>query len=217
MDQRQAINLKAKEFFDDIWRKGDFWGLETSEFERAKYACQMKFLGDRRYRRVLEIGCASGCFSRLLASVADEVVALDVSPLAIARARSLSTGLKGIDFRVANIMKYDPVAEGPWDLIVMSETIYYLGWLYSFFDVAWLGVKLFKATQEGGRLLMANTCEGVEDYLMYPSIIRTYRDLMLNVGYQLDAEDVFFGTKDGHELKVLVSCYGKRLSCERNR
>jgi SAM-dependent methyltransferase len=217
MDEHQVIHERAREFFDDIWRGGDFWQVETSEFERNRYACQMNLLGDRRYGRALEIGCGSGCFSRLLAGVADEVVALDVSPLAIERARSLSTGRERIAFRVANIMDYDPVAEGPWGLIVMSETIYYLGWLYSFFDVAWLAVKLFEATQEGGRLLMANTCEGVEDYLMYPSIIRTYRDLMLNVGYQLDAEDVLHGAKDGYELKVLVSCYGKRLSCERNR
>ena len=35
-----------------------------------------------------------------------------------------------IDFRVANIMQYNPRAEGPWDLVVMTETIYCLGWLY---------------------------------------------------------------------------------------
>jgi hypothetical protein len=105
-------------------------------------------------------------------------------------------------------MDYDPVAEGPWDLVVMSETIYYLGWLYSFFDVAWLAVKLFNATQKDGRLLMANTYGGVEDYLLYPSIIRTYHDLMLNVGYRLDAEDIFRDTKNGRELTALVSCYG---------
>jgi SAM-dependent methyltransferase len=209
MDEHQLIHEKARKFFDNIWRDGDFWQLETSEFEREKYACQMKLIGDRRYGRALEIGCGSGCFSRLLAGVADEVVALDVSPLAVERARSLSTARQKITFHAANIMDYDPIAEGPWGLIVLSETIYYLGWLYSFFDVAWLAVKLFNATQEGGRLLMANTFEGVEDYLMHPSIIRTYRDLMLNVGYRLDAEDIFHGAKDGQELRALVSCYGK--------
>jgi SAM-dependent methyltransferase len=209
MNQSEMIQQKARQFFDDIWRKGDFWHLERSEFEREKYAFQMKLIGDRRYGRALEIGCGSGCFSRLLAGVADEVVALDVSPLAVERARSLSTAREKITFHATNIMDYDPIAEGPWGLIVLSETIYYLGWLYSFFDVAWLAVKLFNATQEGGRLLMANTCGGIEDYLMYPSIIRTYRDLMLNVGYHLDAEDIFHGTKDGCELRALVSCYGK--------
>ena len=44
---------------------------------------------------------------------------------------------------------------------------------------------------------------------VYPSIIRTYHDLMLNVGYRLDAEDIFQGIKNGRELTALVSCYGK--------
>lgn len=91
MDERLVIHEKARDFFDDIWRDGDFWRLETSEFEREKYASQVNLLGDRRYGRALEIGCGSGCFSRLLAGIADEVVALDVSPLAVERARALST------------------------------------------------------------------------------------------------------------------------------
>ena len=128
MDDRQARDEKARGFFDDIWRKGDFWQLETSDFERERFDYQLNFLKDRRYGQALEIGCGGGRFSLLIASVADEVVALDVSSLAIERARSLSAR-ENITFKVANIMEYDPVAAGPWDLIVMSETIYYLGWL----------------------------------------------------------------------------------------
>ena len=94
----------------------------------------------------------------------------------------------GITFEVANIIGYDPVA------VV--------------FDVAWLAMRLFEATREGGRLLMCNTERG-DDYLLLPPIIRTYRDLMLNVGYRLTAEDHFRGSKNGHELEALVSCYTK--------
>lgn len=207
MHDREGTNEKARGFFDEIWRDGDFWQLETSEFECDKYSRQIKLLGDRHYGRVLEIGCGSGYFSRLLTALADKVVALDVSSLAIARARALSTDAERIDFRVVNAMEFDPVGEGPWDLIVMSETIYYLGWLYSFFDVAWLAVKFLRATHVGGRLLMANTCGGTEDYLLYPPIIKTYRDLMLNVGYRLEVEDLFHGSKDGHELSALICLF----------
>jgi SAM-dependent methyltransferase len=208
MDHHLANDHKARRFFDDIWRKGDFWEHETSKFEREKYTYQLNFLKDRRYGRALEIGCGSGCFSRLIASIADEVVAIDVSSLAVERACSLSTEAKGITFEVVNIMEYDPVAAGAWDLIVMSETIYYLGWLYSAFDVAWLAMRLFEATREAGRLLMCNT-EDRDDYLLLPPIIRTYRDLMLNVGYRLAAEDRFRRSKNGHEVEALVSCYVK--------
>ena len=207
MTERGAIGEKALVFFEDLWKCGDFWKLESSEFEKAKYARQLEMLQGRNYARVLEIGCGNGCFTRLLAGIAGQVVALDISPTAIARARAVTAGLGEIDFRVANIMDYDPRSEGPWDLIVLSETIYYLGWLYSFFDVGWLAVQLLDSTREGGRLLMANTCGGVEDYLLCPWIIRTYHDLIRNVGYEVETEEIFRGTKDGFDLEVLISLF----------
>ena len=88
-------------------------------------------------------------------------------------------------------MDFPVRAKGPWDLIIMSETIYYLGWLYSFFDVGWFAAELLAATRTGGRFLMANTCGGVNDHLLSPWLIRTYRDLFLNVGYHLESEELF--------------------------
>jgi SAM-dependent methyltransferase len=166
----------------------------------------------KRYPRVLEIGCGGGTFARKLAGMADYVLAVDISETAIARARMVETNAEAIDFRVVNIMEYDPVREGPWSLIVMSETIYYLGWLYSFFEVAWLASQLFQATRDDGHLLLANTFGILEDQLVLPWLIRTYRDLFGNVGYHLEAEEVFRGTKDSVELEVLMSRFGKRES-----
>jgi SAM-dependent methyltransferase len=207
MSEHDVIHRKAEAFFEELWQRGDPWKFDTSEFERAKYESEIAALRGRHYPRVLEIGCGAGCFTRSLAHVADQIVALDISPAAIARARAI--GLNSVDFRVANIMDYHPRAEGPWDLVVMNETIYYLGWLYSFFDVAWLAAELFAATRDSGQLLMANTCGGVEDYLLLPWIIRTYHDLFVNVGYRVDSEEIFRGTKDGAEIEVIISVFGK--------
>jgi SAM-dependent methyltransferase len=209
MTERRRISQKAHAFFDNLWKRGDPWDLESSEFERNKYARQLAVLDERRCARALEIGCGAGAFTRLLASIADRVVAFDIAPSAIARARAMGAGPGAVDFRVANIMEYDPRAEGPWDLVVMSETIYYLGWLYPFFDVAWLASELFAATNGAGRLLMANTYGGTEDYLLRPWLIRTYRDLFVNVGYRLEAEEIFRGTKDGADLEVLITLFAK--------
>jgi SAM-dependent methyltransferase len=208
-NERENIHLKAEVFFQKLWEKGDPWSLETSEFERAKYERQLAILGARRYPRALEIGCGAGSFTRLLATAADQVVAIDISATAIARARAMSPDSKSLDFRVANIMDYDLRADAPWDLVVMSETICYLGWLYSFFDVAWLAMELFTATRNGGQLLMANTCGGVEDYLLRPWIIRTYHDLFRNVGYGLASEETFLGSKEGADIEVLIALFGK--------
>ena len=207
--ERKLISQRAYAFFDELWKRGDPWNLESSEFEQGKYVRQLAMVDGRRYARALEIGCGAGWFTRHLARVADEVLALDVAPSAIARARASGLDPEVVDFRVTNIMDYDLRAEGPWDLVVMSETIYYLGWLYPFFDIAWLASELFASTSGTGRLLMANTFGGVEDYLLRPWVIRTYRDLFLNVGYRLEAEEIFRGSKDGATLEALISLFTK--------
>ena len=209
MSERQQVNQQAREFFQDLWTRGDYWGFESSDYERARLARLLKMLNGRRYGRVLEIGCGSGHFTRLLAQISDQIVALDIAPAAIERARSLEIGPAKLDFRVANIMEYKPGSDGPWDLVVMTETICYLGWLYPFFDVAWLAAEIFTATRTGGWLLLANTLGEVNDMLLLPWIIRTYHDLFRNVGYQIEAEDLFKGTKKDVTFEVLMSLFAK--------
>ena len=90
-------------------------------------------------------------------------------------------------------MEYDVRAEGPWDLVVMNDTIYALGSVFTFFEVAWLAAEIYAATSNGGWFLMANTSSEVEDddEELRPWIIHTYRDLFRNVGYGLEAEERF--------------------------
>jgi SAM-dependent methyltransferase len=201
---------KARAFFDDLWRKDDYWALETSTFERDKYARQLERVADRTYRNVLEIGCGSGLFSRALAAgPAARVLALDVSPVAIERAAVAGTAGGAIEYRVADVMDYKPADDGPFDLIVMAETIYYLGWLYPFFNLGWTASLLFDATADGGRLLMTNTHGGLRSYLHRPWLIHTYRDLFRNVGYALKAEEPFVGTKNDIRLEATICLFEK--------
>jgi SAM-dependent methyltransferase len=206
---RKRVSLKARSFFDDLWARGDPWELETSDFERKRYARLIAMLDQTTYARVLEIGCGAGVFTRLLAPMAQQLIALDVSSKAIAAARASHGGLQQVEFMVANVMEYDPRKEGPWDLVVMSETICYLGWLYSFFDVAWLASELFAASRSGGKLLLANTQGDALEPLLHPSIIRTYHNLFVNVGYNTRAEEVFRGTKNGVSIEVLITFFEK--------
>jgi SAM-dependent methyltransferase len=213
MTDRKDTSLKAQSFFDDLWARGDPWQLETSDFERKRYARLIAMLDQSKYARILEIGCGAGAFTRLLAPMAQQLIALDVSSKAIAAARAAHGSFKQVEFRIINVMDYDPKEEGPWDLIVMSETIYYLGWLYSFFDVAWLASELFAATRTGGELLLANTQNDALEPLLHPSIIRTYHNLFMNVGYNTRAEEVFRGRKNGVSIEVLITLFEK---CEMN-
>jgi SAM-dependent methyltransferase len=209
MNDREQTGARAQAFFDALWKRGDYWQLESSPFEREKYAHELGVISGRRYARALEIGCGAGAFTRLLADTVDHLIAVDISAIAIERGRALLVGRPSIEFRVANVMATDLAEQGPWDLVVMNETIYYLGWLYSFFEVAWLASRLFSATSEGGRFLMANTSSEVAGYLMRPALIRTYRDVFINIGFKVEREEIFQGTKDDVPLEVLVSLFTK--------
>jgi SAM-dependent methyltransferase len=209
MAERTLLDQQAQGFFEELWQRGDHWEFDSSAFEQGRYARLMALLAGRRYAHVLELGCGSGSFTHHLAGLADHVVALDISPTAIARAQDLWTGPATVDFRQANIMEYDLHAEGPWDLVVLSDTICYLGWLYSFFDVSWFASQIFAATRVGGHCLFANTMGEFGDMLMLPWLTRTYWSLLRNVGYHLEVEEIFRGTKYGVTIEVLMSLLSK--------
>ena len=208
MSQAEQAGQKAREFFDGLWAKGDPWAIETSALTQREHTRLIELVEGRRYGRTLEIGCGAGAFTRRLAALSDSVVALDIAGAAIERARAMNLG-PAVEFRVGNAMEFKPHADGPWDLIVMNEMICFLGWLYPFFNVAWLASELFAATAPRGRLLMANTMYGMEHPLLLPWIIRTYHDLMRNVGYRVETEEIMRGVKDGVELEILISRYLK--------
>ena len=212
MEQDQKRHDRMRIFFEQLWRKGDPWSLETSQFEHSKYARQIELVADKRLDRVLEIGCGAGAFTALLAQQADRLIAIDISPAAISIAKRRLGPLTSVEFREANIMEEHISSLGSWDLIVMSETIYYLGWLYPFFDVAWLASELFHSTRDNGLFLMANTYGAFGDQLVRPWVIRTYRDLFVNVGYRIAHEETFQGSKDGVKLDVLMSLFRKEQS-----
>jgi 2-polyprenyl-3-methyl-5-hydroxy-6-metoxy-1,4-benzoquinol methylase len=73
------------------------------------------------HRSVLEVGCAEGALTAWLTTVAEQVVALDISATACERTRTRAP--KAIVL-VANVGSYTP--EIVFDLVVCAETLYYM-------------------------------------------------------------------------------------------
>jgi SAM-dependent methyltransferase len=209
MSRRELLGRKAERAIAERSQPGDFWDEEPSALEEEAHRHQVALLATQRYRNVLEIGCGPGRFTRRLAEIADRVVAVDVAPVAIARARASDAGPATVEFRLANVMDLDLRTEPSWDLVVLSETIYELGWLYPLFDVSWLASELFAATAPRGRLLMANTYASDGEHLLSPWLIETYRDLFLNVGYLLNHQETAHGTRDGVDYATLITLFSK--------
>jgi predicted TPR repeat methyltransferase len=114
----------GREYFEGLYAEsGDPWSFETSEYERDKYERTLAALGGRRFRRALEAGASIGVFTRMLADRCDELLAVDVSERAVAAARERLSGLEHV--RVERRTLPEEMPEGPFDLIVASEVLYY--------------------------------------------------------------------------------------------
>ena len=74
---------------------------------------------------VLEIGCGTGAFTRLLASRAHRVIALDLSPQMIRLAKSKSANCKNIEYLLGDVMQLSLPAE-EYDCIVSIATLHHL-------------------------------------------------------------------------------------------
>src|SRR5262249_7747985 len=138
------------------------WASLGSGDWRAVYERQFGLLDGRSYPRALELGCGAGGFTAPLAGLSGHLGAVGIAPPAVEHARARVGSGGRVEFRVADVMDCEVAREGPWDLIVMNDTIYYLGSVYTFVEIAWLAAEIFAGTSPGGRFLMANCSAAIE-------------------------------------------------------
>jgi LmbE family N-acetylglucosaminyl deacetylase/protein-L-isoaspartate O-methyltransferase len=114
-------SLRA-EFFDDFYRgRDDPWGFETRWYEERKRAVLLAALPRPRFRSALEVGCSTGVLTAELARRCDQVVGVDVAADPLRRARQRL----GTDVQLEQLRTPDEWPDGTFDLIVLSEVLYY--------------------------------------------------------------------------------------------
>lgn len=109
------------DFFDELYAKDpDPSGFQTSRYEASKYAATVAAI-PHRHRKGLEIGCSIGVLTARLVPLVDELLAIDVSEAALARA-----GVRNptVTFERREISEQYPT--GDFDLTIASEVLYYL-------------------------------------------------------------------------------------------
>lgn len=102
----------------------DPWNYRASRFEAFKRRALLQACGDRPLGRALELACAIGETSHVLASRCLRLLALDASPTAVGHASRTYRHMPRLAFRRAELPQGMP--RGPFDLIVVSELAYYL-------------------------------------------------------------------------------------------
>lgn len=155
---RHSRSLDARYFEEMFQGDTDPWDLETSPYEAAKFARTVAALGDRSYDRGFEVGCAGGMLTETLAPRVRDLLAVDISATALARARRRCAHQTDVRFAQMAFPREAP-AEPPFDLILLSEVAYY--WDAADLDLA--ARRLSTLLAPGGDLLLVHFT-GETDY-----------------------------------------------------
>src|SRR5262249_287294 len=114
-DTRSASDRPA--YWDAIYRTPDPWSY-GSPYEQLKYQRTLSLLPAAPIRRALEVGCAEGRFSAMLAPRVEHLVASDVSATALERAKARCSDLPNVEVRPLDFFDA-PLPQG-LDLLVCS-------------------------------------------------------------------------------------------------
>lgn len=115
--------LFVRAYFNLVYRQPDPYAL-VARRQHLKIERTFAQVEGFRAREALELGCGEGRWSKHCAALADHVTAIDISDLAIRRARQANQ-LPNVTFRQGDIVSIDQ-PPGSLDFIFCSEVLYYL-------------------------------------------------------------------------------------------
>jgi SAM-dependent methyltransferase len=128
----------------------DPWNYRNSHYEKAKRDATIAALDDRRFRSALEVGCSIGELTHQLAKHCDQLLGVDFIDEALDLARHKCVNLPWVSFNNAQVPRDWP--EGRFDLIVLSEVLYFL----SDEDSLDLVARCERCLAAGGLILLVN-------------------------------------------------------------
>lgn len=149
----------SREYFETIYDGAeDPWSFATSPYEAEKYDRSLAAL-EASYGRAFEIGCSIGVFTERLAARCGDLFAIDISDLALARARARCAQLPQVHFARAGFPAEAPT--GRFDLVTCCEVGYY----WSDADLASARDRIAGALVPNGDLLLVHFLPRVDEYV----------------------------------------------------
>lgn len=157
LDTVQASEEGTPEAMESVFVESvDPWSYETNAEEQERFALQTSLIdqyrGTRLFPAALEIGCAEGLFTEIIADRSESLLVLDLSPTAMSRAKARRSWPRSVHFEAFDLRK-NPIP-GKYDLIVVAGVLEYFTRRRTLVDVR---KKLATALNEGGYLLLETT------------------------------------------------------------
>lgn len=176
-------NSYSESYFDTLYSgSSDPWQYQTRWYEQRKRDMCLAVLPQAHYSNAIELGCGNGVFSELLAQRCQTLLSIDGNNKAVqlARQRLIDTPhakvMQGIipdvlltltevreqTYPSSELPKSVHAHTPPFDLIVISEILYYLSPEDIDKVIAWIGENLAK----GGTLLCCHWRYPIEGFVM---------------------------------------------------
>ena len=151
----------SKSAFDQLYSgapENDPWGSAGRQFlyQRHKYDSIISLVPKHHYHRAIDLGCGGGLFSQRLAAIADEVVGLDVSSVAVDQATHRAGSFPNLRFTQGDILHLPAELDGAFDLVTILDSIYYLLPPIDNAMLKALALRLSRLAVPGGTIVIAN-------------------------------------------------------------
>lgn len=152
----------SREAFEDRYSVAkDPWAFETSPYEQNRYTAILRALSRSHYGVVYEPGCSVGVLTAKLALIADAVIATDVAPSAVKRAKARCAHLSNVDVMCYDAARYVPPVA--LDLVVFSE----IGYYFESPELSRIAIALAAGLQRRGEFIAAHWLGHSEDHLQH--------------------------------------------------
>jgi 2-polyprenyl-3-methyl-5-hydroxy-6-metoxy-1,4-benzoquinol methylase len=169
----------------------DPWNYHQSDYEKAKRDATIAALEGRRFRSAVEVGCSIGLLTRRLAEHCDRLLAVDFVEAALTAAQIACADKPNVTFVDARVPSTWP--EGEFDLIVLSEVLYFL----SDVDNRSLAQRCGTSLTRDGEILLVNwlgkssddPCSGNDAATRFMASAQSYSHVTSHVrstGYRID-------------------------------
>jgi len=142
--------VEEKDHWNKVFAREDPWDYSNA-YEQQKYKHTLEMIPEGSRSRVLELGCAEGLFTEMLAEKVDDILAVDISERALERATNRCARLDNVRFKQHDIAQ--GIHAGEFDLIICSEILYYLRDRYA---VEAFASQVKEALPPGGYVLMTH-------------------------------------------------------------
>lgn len=181
-------------------KREDPFSYATTPYETARLAAVDAALGTGPLGPVLEVGCAEGHFTQTLTRRSSRVLAVDISAVALSRARLRAPQAIFIE---ADLLTWEPGAEAPFDAVIVADVLYYLDRPGVGAEFSALFARISSWLKPGGRLLLAHGFAGEKELTHR----RSFRERFEAAGLTLAAETTLDADRGG--VRCLLSTLKK--------